>query len=47
MTVSDQMILIHIGARLGTMVTGPKSKAFYEREGPRHVIEGQLQWGIE
>lgn len=42
-----QMILIHIGAGLGTVVTGSKRKAFYEREGPRHVIEGQLQVDIE
>lgn len=47
MTVSIQMIMIHFGAGLGTVVTGPKRKAFYEREEPRHVIEGQLQWDIE
>lgn len=47
MTVSIQIILIHIGAGFGTVVTGSKRKAFYEREEPRHITEGQLQWDIE
>lgn len=47
MTVLIQMFLIHIGAGHGTMVRRSKRKAFNEREGPRHVIEGQLQVDIE